>query len=625
MQSAISYDYDPFIAMVNGKPVAFDNNADAENQAVFGDLFIDTEIKGQKVKTVLQLLKEEAEKYTLKEWADIAGISSDDIIELATEFTSHGKKAVFDMHRGVSQHTNGFYNCFAGNTLNLLVGNFDHKGGYVKASTYDTTGKKANGPFNFDKAMNNNKKKPFGLGILRNLQYEKSTLFSGYPAQRPWFPHATDVYQEVLPSIQDAYPYPVKALLLYMGTPGYALPAGQTQIHVLSDIQKLPLFIASDITIGESSMYADYIIPDLTFYERWEFHGSHPNNIWKVQTIRQPAIAPHTEIVKVNGQEMPISLESFMLAVAEEMQLGPFGKNGFGEGNDFLKPEDFYLKMIVNLGFGEKSDGSDAVPDADEEEIRIFKEARKHLPSSVYDFERWKAVMGEHWRKGIYVMNRGGRFQEFDKAYTGETVKNKYGRLVNMYSEKVAKTKNSQTGKPLVGLPSFLPIADSMGNEVKSADDTIHLITHREIFHTKSRTPGNKLMRELYPENSILINPIDAKRLDLKNLDQVRITSDSNPDGLWELPNFGKKHMIGRIKITEGMRPGVISFALGFGHWAYGSTDVMIDGKVLKGEKERGTGVHANAAMMIDPHLKNICMQDLVGGSVSFYDSPVRR
>ena len=70
---------------------------------------------------------------------------------------------------------------------------------------------------------------------------------------------------------------------------------------MLADTQKIPLFIASDIVIGESSMYADYIIPDLSFYERWEFHGSHPNNIWKVQPVRQPAIAPITDTVKVFG------------------------------------------------------------------------------------------------------------------------------------------------------------------------------------------------------------------------------------------------------------------------------------------------------------------------------------
>ncbi|MDZ7614500.1 MAG: molybdopterin-dependent oxidoreductase [Flavobacteriaceae bacterium] len=614
---------DPFIVLQNGKPVAFDNE-DAKN-TVNGDLFVSTTIKGIEVKSALQLVKEEAMLHTIGEWADIAGTTEKDIIELSDEFTSHGKKAVFDMHRGVSQHTNGFYNCFAGNILNLLIGNFDSKGGYVKYSTYDVTGGKAKGPYDFANSLNPGKKKTFGLNILRPMDYEKSTLFNGYPAKRPWFPHATDVYQEILPSIGDGYPYNIKALLLYMGTPGYALPAGQTQINVLADVEKLPLFIASDITIGESSMFADYIIPDLTFYERWEFHGSHPNNIWKVQTIRQPAMKPYTDTVKVYGEEMPISLESFMMAVAEKMELKNFGPNGFEEGMDFKRPEDFYLRMIANIGYGEKADGNAAVPDATDEEIRVFKEARRHLPKSVFDYEKWKKAVGDtYWRKAVYLMNRGGRFQNYEDAYIGEQVANKYGKMVNMYVEKVAVSKNSITGEPLVGSPKYLPLMDSIGNLLKSEDGTLHMITHKEIFHTKSRTPGNKILKELSPTNYVLINSIDAKRQGLKNLDKVRITSDSNPEGVWELPNFGKKHMIGQVKVTEGMRPGVMGYSLGFGHWAYGSEDVVIDNEVIKGDPERGVGFHANAAMMIDPHLKNICLQDLVGGSVAFFDSPVR-
>ena len=95
----------------------------------------------------------------------------------------------------------------------------------------------------------------------------------GYPAKRPWYPFSSDIYQEAIPSIGDAYPYPIKALMMYMGTPVYSLPAGHKLIEILSDPKKIPLFFASDIVIGETSMYADYIFPDLTYLERWEFAG----------------------------------------------------------------------------------------------------------------------------------------------------------------------------------------------------------------------------------------------------------------------------------------------------------------------------------------------------------------
>lgn len=82
--------------------------------------------------------------------------------------------------------------------------------------------------------------------------------------------------------------------------------------------------------------------------------------------------------------------------------------------------------------------------------------------------------------------------------------------------------------------------------------------------------------------------------------------------------------MVGKVVTTQTVRPGVVSFALGFGHWATGASDVTIDGHVIKGEKRRQAGVHANAAMWSDPVVKNTCMFDPVGGSVSFYDTHVR-
>jgi hypothetical protein len=62
----------------------------------------------------------------------------------------------------------------------------------------------------------------------------------------------------------------------------YSLPAGHKQIEILSDPKKIPLIFASDIVVGETSMYADYIFPDLTYLERWEFPGSHPSVTPKV-------------------------------------------------------------------------------------------------------------------------------------------------------------------------------------------------------------------------------------------------------------------------------------------------------------------------------------------------------
>jgi hypothetical protein len=51
---------------------------------------------------------------------------------------------------------------------------------------------------------------------------------------------------------------------------------------------------------------------------------------------------------------------------------------------------------------------------------------------------------------------------------------------------------------------------------------------------------------------------------------------------------------------------------------------VDIDGVRIPADPRRGTGVHGNAAMRVDPVLKNTGLVDTVGGSAVFYQSQVK-
>lgn len=625
-EKTIEYEEKFFVVMKDGKPVSFEPSD--ETTAVEGDLFVDSELKSAggpvKVKSSLQILKEAAEEKTFDQWCEIAGLEPKKVLEVALDLTSYGKQAAVDIHRGPAQHTNGFYNVLAWMSVNMLLGNYDWKGGMCKPTTYSYDGAKG-GPFDTTKVPG--KLSTFGISLIRHeIPYEKTTIFAGYPAKRNWYPLSSDIYQEIVPSIGDAYPYPIKAMFLYMGTPIYALPAGQTNIEVLADINRLPLFFTSDITVGTTSMYADYIFPDLTFLERWEFQGSHPNIANKVGPVRQPIVAPIPEIVKVFGEEMPISFEALLMGLSEKMGFKAFGKNAMGEGLDLNRPEDFYLRAVVNMAVGDKPGAE--VPDADARDIELFTKSRRHLPTSVFDEAKWRAAVGDaNWAKVVYVLNRGGRFENHEKAFDGDKLKHVYGALLNLYQEKTAGMKYSGTGKSYSGIARYIPQKNYVGETLEKLGDgyDLHLITHRVISHTKSRTVANYWLHPLMPTNGILMNSVDAKRLRLKNGEMVKVVSATNQEGVWDLKHGNKKPMVGKVFVSELIRPGVISFALGFGHWATGAGDITVDGEKIKGDPGRAEGIHANAAMWTDPSLRNnTCLLDPVGGSVSFYDSIVK-
>jgi tetrathionate reductase subunit A len=625
-----TWKFDPFVVMHDGEPVTFDPND--KSVAVEGDLLVDTAVEGIAVKSALQLLYESSLEQTVEEWAEIAGVRARDLYEIAQEFTSHGRRAAADIHRGASQHTNGYYNVQAWFDLNLLIGNYDYLGGMAVGKAYDQNGAKEGQPFPVTK-MSNGALKKYGVDLIRSqVKYESSTLFADYPAQRPWYPLATDIYQEIVPSIGDAYPYPMQALFLYMGSPVYALPAGNQLIEILQDPAKLPLFVTFDVVIGETSLYADYIIPDMSYLERWEFQKTHPSVIAKNAPVRQPTVAPLTETVTVYGVEQPLGLESFLLGLAEKMGLPTFGSDGFGEGQPLMRQEDMYLKQVANLAYGEKPDLAEAVPEADDAELEIFMAARRHLPKTVFDVDAWQAAIGNDeslWRRVVYVLNRGGRFQDYAKLRDGEKLANKYGKYLALYCEKTYDSKNSMTGDHFSGVARYFPAGqDALGNNVAESDEAegydLTLITFRTITQTKSRTAGNYWLRAIEPTNHVIINGVDARRLDLQAGDKVRVVSKVNPEGVWEVGEGKQIPMEGEVQVLEGLRPGVIGFNLGYGHWAYGSFDATIDGEVIHGEPRRATGIHANAAMRTDTHNPNTCLRDLVGGSAVFYDSRVK-
>jgi len=51
---------------------------------------------------------------------------------------------------------------------------------------------------------------------------------------------------------------------------------------------------------------------------------------------------------------------------------------------------------------------------------------------------------------------------------------------------------------------------------------------------------------------------------------------------------------------------------------------VEINGTTVPGDERRVKGIHANAAMRVDPYLGNTCLVDPVGGSAVFYDTQVK-
>lgn len=530
-------------------------------------------VNGKRCKSAFTLFAERVRERTVAEYGQICGVAEEVIAGLAREFTSHGKRAGTEHYRGVVQHTNGAYGSLSVIALDTLIGNYDWKGG----STAGGGGFATNtGVVDVSKVPN--AAHPAGVRIDRTKKtYETDgkSFFDrdGYPAKRPWFPFALNGnFQEVIPSAADAYPYGAKAILTYWNAWPYSVP-GLRQVFedYVRDETKCELFVAISINIGEVAAFADYVLPDTTYLEKFAFPGMTPSVITKATSFQQPVVG--TFDAQMNYQPILPGTKMYMdilIELAKRLGVPGVGPNAFDDGGALDRAWDFTRRQLDNLA-------RNASVTVDE------------------------------------ILAKGGVFADPGSEYDGQTLKSKYANEIHLYIEELAMTRDSMTGQFFDPLPKYEPPSHSDGTPVTDEGYPFRLITYKSVRHGQARTAVNPWLMALHPENFVDLSSADASALGVETGDRVRVSSPSNPAGI-----------VGKAWVTEGLRPGVVAISHHFGHWELGSRPVEIDGVPQSSDPSRGAGIQPCLVMRRDAKLGNVSLQSKIGGSVSFYDTRVQ-
>lgn len=593
---------DKFVVIdaLTGKPQLFD-------QSDSGTLFFDGQVTDSagnsiKVKSSLQLLKDEAFSKTLDQWGEICGVEARTISSLADEFTSYGRKVGLLMYRAPATQYNGTNMVLGSIMLQMLLGTFNYKGGNLRAVGLGW----ATGRYDLTKFGS---VAPKGVKLTRErFAYEQTSEYkrktgagqNPYPATLNWFPNSPGGlgYGQGLPAIDQGYPYKTKIVILYFANPIYSTPAGHRYIETFKDPNKVPLLIAIDAFFSESSQLADYIIPDLTWLEgNMGIMNPYPPNQALWMGVRVPAVEPLTDKTP-NG--IPIDAEAFFIDVAKKMNLPGAGENAIpgsdGKAYPLNRAEDYHIRAIVNLAYNAK------VPDASDAEIQYVE---ANYPVSYTSYAK-SILPPAEYRKFVYVIARGGYFEKGESGFDGEIHKYGLKMLLHFYSEALATTRHSITGQYFNGTATWMPPQDMKGRSLDELDKDypMTMIGYKMGQHTQSRTMYEKWALELYPENYVEISEDDASKMTIQSGDMVRVESASDSTQ-------------GKVKVTKRIRPGVIAISHHYGHWLWGSTDETIDqaskaivstekiqGNQLMGDPSRGTGIWGGKIMRIDEATK---------------------
>jgi anaerobic selenocysteine-containing dehydrogenase/Fe-S-cluster-containing hydrogenase component 2 len=575
------------------------------------------EIAGKKVKTAFLLMKESVFEHSLSFYAEESGIPEEKIKKVAREFWEHAPYAVAFAYHGGGNYVGGTYASYALSMLNVLVGNINRKGGYLcrgKGAAKWQTGL-------YDLKKFPGMKKPKGVKISREkARYEDTTEFKkkGYPSKLPWFPFTKGgLSVSAISGIDQKYPYPIKVLIAYFSDFIYSMPGGRRFIETLKDQSKVPLFISVDTTINETNVYADYIVPDVTYLEgHYGFLTPHAPGC-HFTAVRTPVLEP---LVGKTKDGRPFCLETFLIDVARYLNLPGYGEKAIpgkdGKLYPLIEPEDYYLRGIANLAFNAK------VKDAPPDEVAFIERN--------YPVAKHKGILSKkEWKKVCTVLVRGGVFKPTDSVFD-EKGNFRFGiPKVCIWNEKLGTSRNSLTGKRLWGTLCYYPSTDYFGNVIEEVDKEypFTVITYKSALHTQSRTICYNQALVYEPDFQLKINPLDAERLGLKDGDKVKVYSRSNPEGV-----------ITTVKITELIRPGVVAYSHHFGHWQHGASSVYVEkasevflggnkvaeGNYTKVDPRRGEGVTMNFLTRLDERLYNLPLVEPIAGIPDFSSTRVR-
>lgn len=225
------------------------------------------------------------ENYAPEQVAEITGVPSTTIARLAGEFAGNKPSvAILPGKGGLLNGTiGGVYAAMAVHMLNALVGAIDNEGGVLVQRYFDPQ------PW------------PDLPGDPISQLGCQEERIDGAGSR---FPLGRNAYQAVADGIMAGNP--VDILFLYDANPVFEAPGGA---RFLEAIEKVPLVVSFSSLLDDTAQYADLVLPEPTFLERYEDHYFEGLGYPGVG-LRQPVIEPRHDTLSVGD---------FFLRVAREM------------------------------------------------------------------------------------------------------------------------------------------------------------------------------------------------------------------------------------------------------------------------------------------------------------------
>jgi len=439
------------------------------------------------------------ENYDPQVTENITGVPATTVSRIAGEFAGNPPAVAVLPGKGglLNGSFNGVSAAMAIHSLNALVGNLDVPGG-VLTQRYPSCTPWPDLPNDPVATSGRQEERVDGAGTV--------------------FPIGRQAYQAVAERVLDGYP--LEALFLYDANPVFEVPSGEKFIQAF---ELIPLIVSFSSFMDETAQYADLVLPEPTFLERWQddyIEGLGYAGI----ALRQPVVEPLYDTMNTGD---------FILKVAQNMDdpvAAAFPWDSFenllqerhsGNGTDWETLKELGVWMIPGYRFARR--GS----------------------------QKWvQEVIGRDRQKSA----RDGRFDFYSRELSC--------LLNGMDKEQLEAMGTGVTGDPFF-MPHYEPVA-YLGVE-EEYPFLLNVVTLMSLgpYSAAANLPSLQEISGMTVgerwKSWLEMNPKAAAEMGLKDGDMVEVLT---PNGSLTQPV--------KLKVVKALRPDVVNLPYNQGHTAVG-------------------------------------------------------
>lgn len=523
--------------------------------------------KGQSYEDFTHVLKDLYKDYTPEWAAEETGIKAEVIVDVAKEIGKAGSAFSSNIWRNAAAgHRGGWMIARALFFLNVLMGAVGKPGSTIPNSWAKFV------PVPFSEPKNN----------------VKNWNENHFPKE---FPLANFELGFCLPHILKDNGKKIDVYFTRVLNPVWTFPNGFSWIELLSDENKIGTHAALTPTWSESAQYADYVLPMGLASERHDLH-SYETHAAQWIGFRQPVM----RVVKEDeGEDIQFTYEANPGEVWEENEfwielswkIDPDGSMGIRQyfESPYRPGEKITIKEYYNWIFENSVPG---LPEAAaKEDLTPMEYMRRYASFQITEdvfSQNEKPVAEELMQKAetkdskLWIDHPPHKtnMRPYPGPFKNEEGQVRAGVIVD---DQAVEGFPTPSGKlelfsttlrdwkwPEYALPiyprnqeerkKYPHIVSHVHPETINFDESEYILlpTFRipTLIHT--RTNGAKWLHEISHTNPVWINPIDAKKLDVKTNDLVKVSTEIG-------------YFVDKVWVTDGIRPGVIACSHHLGRW----------------------------------------------------------